>query len=69
MADTLSTDWTLIPGTDKDIASVRERCRRMVRRRATVAAGFSAVPLPGPGRGVGPVAVRRLVEEVNERSA
>lgn len=66
MAETLSTDWTLIPGTDKDIASVRERCRRMVRRRATVAAGFSAVPLPGLDVVSDLSLFAKLVEEVNE---
>ena len=66
MADTLSTDWSLIPGTDKDIAGVRERCRRMVRRRATVAAGFSAVPLPGLDVVSDLSLFARLVEEVNE---
>ena len=40
-------DWTLIPGNEQAVLAVRERCRRMVRRRAVVAAGFSAVPLPG----------------------
>ena len=66
MADTLSTDWTLIPGTDQDIASVRERCRRLVRRRATMAAGFSAVPLPGLDVVSDLSLFTKLVEEVNQ---
>ena len=66
MADTLSTDWTLIPGTDRDIADVRERCRRLVRRRATFAAGFSAVPVPGLDVVSDLSLFARLVEEVNE---
>jgi uncharacterized protein (DUF697 family) len=44
---TKSTDWTLIPGSAKDIEQVRERCRRLVRRRAAISAGVSAVPIPG----------------------
>lgn len=47
MSDTQHTDWNLIPGTVHDIEQTRERCRRMVRRRATISAGVSAVPLPG----------------------
>ncbi|MEC5159901.1 MULTISPECIES: hypothetical protein [unclassified Janthinobacterium] len=41
------TDWTLMPGSAKDIEQVRERCRRLVRRRAAISAGVSAVPIPG----------------------
>lgn len=40
-------DWTLVPGTVGDIAAVRERCRKLVRRRAMVSAGMAAVPIPG----------------------
>ena len=47
MSKTSSTDWTLIPGSRKDIEQVRERCRRLVRRRAVISAGVSAVPIPG----------------------
>lgn len=41
------TDWTLMPGSAGDIAQVRERCRRLVRRRAVMSAGLAAVPIPG----------------------
>lgn len=47
MSDALTDDWTLIPGNEEAVAVVSERCRRMVRKRAVMAAGFSAVPLPG----------------------
>jgi uncharacterized protein (DUF697 family) len=43
----MKTDWTLIPGNPADIDQVREHCRRMVRRRATISAGVSALPIPG----------------------
>jgi uncharacterized protein (DUF697 family) len=42
-----NTNWTLVPGTASDIAAVRERCRKLVRRRAMVSAGVAAVPVPG----------------------
>jgi hypothetical protein len=29
------TNWTLVPGTERDIDAVRDRCRQLVRRRAT----------------------------------
>ena len=41
------TNWTLIPASAQDIAAVRERCRRLVRKRALVSAGVSALPVPG----------------------
>jgi uncharacterized protein (DUF697 family) len=66
MADALTTDWTLIPGNDKEIDQVRERCRRLVRKRATMAAGFSAVPVPGLDVVSDLSLFTRLVDEVNE---
>jgi len=40
-------DWTLIPASQRDIAHVRERCRKLVRRRAALSASVSALPVPG----------------------
>ncbi|WP_317202820.1 hypothetical protein [Janthinobacterium sp.] len=42
-----STDWTLMPDSAQDIERLREHCRRLVRRRAVLSAGVSAVPIPG----------------------
>jgi uncharacterized protein (DUF697 family) len=66
MENTPTTDWTLIPGNDEDIEQVRDRCRRLVRRRATIAAGFSAVPLPGLDVVSDLTLFTRLVDEVNQ---
>lgn len=66
MENTPATDWTLIPGDEEDIDKVRERCRRLVRKRATMAAGFSAVPLPGLDVVSDLSLFARLVEEVNK---
>lgn len=44
---TSSRDWTLMPASADEIAQLRERCRRLVRRRAAISAGVSAVPIPG----------------------
>jgi len=41
------TNWVLVPGSERDIAAVRERCRQLVRRRAMLSAGMAAVPIPG----------------------
>jgi hypothetical protein len=41
------THSTVVPASPRELAAVRERCRQLVRRRAMVAAGMAAVPLPG----------------------
>jgi uncharacterized protein (DUF697 family) len=47
MGKPTTPDWTLVAATPADIEQVRERCRRLVRRRAAISAGVSAVPIPG----------------------
>ncbi|PWF44721.1 hypothetical protein [Massilia glaciei] len=47
MRKPVGVDWSLIPGNGKDIEQMREHCRRLVRRRAFIAASVSAVPIPG----------------------
>ncbi|MDB5960594.1 MAG: hypothetical protein JWP59_1888 [Massilia sp.] len=65
MKEAQLSDWTLIPGSELAISAVRERCRQMVRKRATMAAGFSAVPVPGLDLVSDFSLFARLVEEVN----
>lgn len=43
----MKEDLTAIPGNAAAILQVREDCRRMVRNRAAVSAGVSALPVPG----------------------
>ncbi|NHZ90158.1 hypothetical protein F2P45_14190 [Massilia sp. CCM 8733] len=43
----MKDDLTAIPGNAEAILQVREECRRMVRNRAAVSAGVSALPVPG----------------------
>lgn len=66
MENTPTSEWTLIPDNDNDIEQVRDRCRRLVRRRATIAAGFSALPLPGLDVVSDLSLFTRLVDEVNK---
>jgi uncharacterized protein (DUF697 family) len=42
-----ATEWEVLPALGHDPQAVAETCRRMVRRRALVAAGVAMVPLPG----------------------
>ena len=40
-------DWVVVPGTEAEIEAAAARARRLVTRRALVAAGIAAVPIPG----------------------
>ncbi|MES2901455.1 MAG: hypothetical protein V4723_17110 [Pseudomonadota bacterium] len=62
----MKTDWLLIPDNQKDIEQVREHCRRMVRRRAAISAGVSAVPIPGVDVLSDLTMFKKLVEDVNK---
>jgi uncharacterized protein (DUF697 family) len=46
-SENMGNEWTVLPSNEADIDAVRERCRRLVRRRAAVSAGVAAVPIPG----------------------
>lgn len=61
----MDSGWELLPGSPEDVAEVRERCRRMVRRRAAVSAGVSAVPLPGLDIVSDLKLFTQLIEDVN----
>ncbi|MGL4808832.1 MAG: hypothetical protein ACRC4O_08815 [Giesbergeria sp.] len=40
-------EWEVVPSTPEQIAAVVAECRRMVSRRALLAAGVAVVPIPG----------------------
>jgi len=42
-----AADWVLVPDTPAQIDEVARQCRRLVNRRALVAAGVAVIPLPG----------------------
>jgi uncharacterized protein (DUF697 family) len=39
--------WDVLPGSPQQIEDVAQQCRRMVSRRALLAAGVAVVPIPG----------------------
>ena len=39
--------WVVVPSTPQQIDAVARQCRRLVTKRALLAAGVAAVPLPG----------------------
>ena len=63
---TVDVDWTLIPGNEQQIEETRERCRRLVRRRAAISAGVSAVPIPGVDVVSDLSLFKKLVDDVNQ---
>jgi uncharacterized protein (DUF697 family) len=57
--------FELMPATGGEIARVRERCRKLVRKRAAVSAGVAAVPIPGVDVLSDLATFSLLVEEIN----
>lgn len=42
-----ATEWVLVPESPSQIEAVARQCRRIVNRRALMAAGVAIVPIPG----------------------
>ena len=42
-----ATEWVLVPESPAQIEAVARQCRRIVNRRALMAAGVAIVPIPG----------------------
>lgn len=61
-----ATEWTLLPASGEEIERVRQRCRRMVNKRAAISAGVAAVPLPGLDVVSDLATFAVLVEQVNK---
>ena len=55
----------LLPLSGDDIDRVRERCRALVRKRAAISAGISAVPIPGVDMVSDLASFASMVEDIN----
>lgn len=55
-----------IPATRRDVDAVARRCRRIVTRRALVAAGAAVVPVPGVDVAVDLGMLVKMLNEINE---
>ncbi len=42
-----AAEWVVVPDSPKEVEAVVRQCRRMVNKRALVAAGVAVVPIPG----------------------
>jgi uncharacterized protein (DUF697 family) len=55
----------LLPSSPKEIEETRQRCRRLVRRRAALSAGVAAVPIPGMDVAADLRLFTMLIDDVN----
>jgi uncharacterized protein (DUF697 family) len=60
------SEWTVVPATAREIEAVVRHCRRLVSRRALVAAGVSIVPLPGVDWVTDVAVLMQLIPEINQ---
>ncbi len=58
--------WVLVPDTPKEVDAVVRQCRRLVNRRALVAAGVAVVPVPGLDLVTDVATLVKLIPEINE---
>ena len=59
--------WTVVPDTPEDIAAVARQCRRLVTKRALIAAGVAAVPLPGIDWLTDVGVLLKVIPEINDK--
>jgi uncharacterized protein (DUF697 family) len=59
-------ELVLLPVSNDEIERVRERCRALVRKRAVISAGISAIPLPGVDIVSDLSSFALMVEEINQ---
>lgn len=58
-------EWTLVPGTPGEIDALADKCRALVRRKATMAAGMAAIPIPGVDIVSDMSMFAKVVDEIN----
>ena len=58
-------DWAVVPSSTREIDAVVDHCRRLVSRRAMMAAGVAIVPLPGIDWITDVAVLMRLIPDIN----
>ena len=58
-------DWTVVPGTPNEIDAVVRHCRKLVSRRALIAAGAAVVPVPGLDWVTDVAVLLKLIPDIN----
>jgi uncharacterized protein (DUF697 family) len=59
-------EWAVVPATGREIDAVARYCRRLVNRRALVAAGVAVVPVPGVDWVTDVAVLMRLIPDINQ---
>jgi len=59
-------EWVIVPGTAQQIEAVVRQCRRLVTKRALLAAGVAAVPIPGVDWVTDIAVLMKLIPEINQ---
>ncbi|MBC8054982.1 MAG: hypothetical protein H7Y61_00205 [Rhizobiales bacterium] len=62
---TLPADWVVVPDSPQEIEAVVKHCRRLVTKRALLAAGVSVVPIPGVDWVTDVAVLMKLIPEIN----
>jgi uncharacterized protein (DUF697 family) len=57
--------WAVVPGTQRELDAVVHHCRRMVSRRAMMAAGVAVVPIPGIDWLTDIAVLMKLIPDIN----
>jgi len=58
-------DWVVVPDTPTQVEAVVRQCRRLVNKRALVAAGVAVVPIPGVDWITDVAVLLKLIPEIN----
>ncbi len=59
-------DWVVVPGTAQQVEDVVRQCRRLVTKRALLAAGVAIVPIPGVDWVTDVAVLMKLIPEINQ---
>ena len=62
----MTTAWVAVPSTPAQIEAAAKHCRRLVTKRAMLAAGVAMVPLPGVDLVTDVGVLVRLLPQINE---
>jgi uncharacterized protein (DUF697 family) len=60
-----AAEWVVVPDTPNEVEAVVRQCRRMVNKRALVAAGVAVVPIPGVDWITDVAVLLKLIPEIN----
>lgn len=60
-----TADWVVVPDSPREIDAAVRQCRRLVNRRALVAAGVAVVPIPGVDWITDVAVLLKLIPEIN----